>query len=152
MKGGPCSIADCSRPARSKTGTYCETHYYRLRRTGTTDPRVPRERKPRILTGHPKGPANPNWAEVPTYSGLHQRLRRLRGRASDRRCHCGAPARHWAVDKRRDDLLPSLMGPYCLDLDAYTAMCVPCHKVMDLVLNVVLLHPHMYAQPWRRPA
>ena len=47
-------------------------------------------------------------------------------------CPCGSPARHWAVDKSRTDLLPSVMGPYCLDLNAYTAMCVPCHKVMDL--------------------
>lgn len=30
-----CSVSGCDRPVRSKFAEHCETHYYRLRRTGT---------------------------------------------------------------------------------------------------------------------
>lgn len=33
----PCTVDGCSRPARSGRSPYCETHYYRIRRSGTLD-------------------------------------------------------------------------------------------------------------------
>lgn len=37
-----CKVENCNKPA-TRTGTcLCELHYYRLRRTGTTQPRIPR--------------------------------------------------------------------------------------------------------------
>lgn len=32
-----CIVEDCNTPTRPGSNTHCETHYYRLRRTGTTD-------------------------------------------------------------------------------------------------------------------
>lgn len=32
-----CTVAGCDTPARSSRGPYCEKHYHRMRRTGTTD-------------------------------------------------------------------------------------------------------------------
>jgi hypothetical protein len=32
-----CRVTDCAKPTRSRSADFCETHYYRLRRTGTTD-------------------------------------------------------------------------------------------------------------------
>lgn len=32
-----CSVDDCPKPVRSARASYCEAHYYRLRRTGTTE-------------------------------------------------------------------------------------------------------------------
>ena len=40
MKNTDCSVPGCSAPTRSTRATMCEKHYYRLRRTGTTDPRL----------------------------------------------------------------------------------------------------------------
>lgn len=39
MKDTACSVLGCVRTVRSARATMCERHYYRLRRTGTTDPR-----------------------------------------------------------------------------------------------------------------
>lgn len=36
-----CSVDGCNDPSRSGVNAYCEVHYYRLRRTGTTDKRAP---------------------------------------------------------------------------------------------------------------
>ena len=33
----PCSVSGCGKAARSTKSPYCETHYYRLRRTGSLD-------------------------------------------------------------------------------------------------------------------
>lgn len=37
-----CAVAGCGTRARSGQGIYCEKHYYRMRRTGTTDVTNPR--------------------------------------------------------------------------------------------------------------
>lgn len=36
-----CTVGDCEKPRRSGRALYCEMHYYRLRRNGTTDPLKP---------------------------------------------------------------------------------------------------------------
>lgn len=40
-----CIVSDCSNPTRSSGSDYCEMHYYRIRRNGTTD----KVRRPHVL-------------------------------------------------------------------------------------------------------
>jgi hypothetical protein len=57
MTARSCEIPACEKPPRSGKQPLCETHYYRMRRTGTTDPRpvavkakpAPVERRKRAL-------------------------------------------------------------------------------------------------------
>lgn len=86
-----------------------------------------------------RGPANPRWTgESVTYSGMHQRVRYIRGRASDHACaECGQPARHWSYDHADPDERMSDMGAYSANLDHYIPQCVPCHKRLDLSLKPV---------------
>ena len=79
------------------------------------------------------------YGEVLTYSGWHQRLRRVRGAATTHPCsQCGGPAAHWAFDRAwAGEVLYGSSGgadgiPYAVSEDAYLPMCVPCHKVYDL--------------------
>lgn len=45
-----CSVEGCDKPARSPGGKMCEMHYYRVRRTGSTE--IDTERKGYTLTSH----------------------------------------------------------------------------------------------------
>lgn len=40
-----CSVIECDRQARYKSPQLCQMHYFRLRRTGTTQPRRPKPRQ-----------------------------------------------------------------------------------------------------------
>ena len=48
MPDRSCSVGDCSRPTRSARAELCNTHYFRVRRTGSTGPAEiwDRQRKP----------------------------------------------------------------------------------------------------------
>jgi hypothetical protein len=78
------------------------------------------------------GPANPAWAgNAVTYKGLHVRLRRTNGRASEHLCTCGRQAEHWSYDGRDPDEHDSVFGPFSLNLDRYQPLCVRCHRALD---------------------
>lgn len=79
------------------------------------------------------GERHNSWAgEGVTYSGFHQRLRRIRGAASSHPCaDCGEMADHWTylhgcADERQDST-----GTFCTHLEHFEPRCVPCHSIYD---------------------
>lgn len=79
--------------------------------------------------------------EVVTYSGAHQRVRRLRGKAADYPCaDCGGRADQWSYDgldlneqieqrKRIDgEMVPMA---YSLETKHYHPRCDSCHRSLD---------------------
>lgn len=60
---------------------------------------------------------------VPSYSGLHARVRKLRGPARNYQCaECGGPALHWSTVHGTDGTDP---------MNHYRPMCEPCHFAYD---------------------
>lgn len=115
-----CMVEGCERPP---SGKYCSMHDARIRRHGDPDVAIPQCER-----AIPKGPNHPRWQDEPTYSAVHQRVRKRDGKASDHTCRCGAPARHWAYIGPR---APEDRLPY-RGVDDYEAMCTACHKRMDM--------------------
>lgn len=114
----PACLNACGRPALAAGRCHGCAAYYRA--NGTDERR-----------GLPTGAAHPHWSEVPTYSGLHQRLRKARGQAREQVCiDCGQQAGHWSLDGPASHAQDGY--PYSLDLSAYVPRCVPCHKRHDL--------------------
>lgn len=110
-----CSVDRCSEP--SKARGWCHRHYQRWR--GGGDPHGPRRT---VSTG-----------DNATYNAVHIRLRKQCGSATDYVCGCGTPATQWAyLHNDPNEKIDEQYGPYSTDFDYYDAMCVPCHKVMDL--------------------
>jgi hypothetical protein len=110
-------------------GPLCIKHYSRLIRTGSVD----------TVRPHPSGPDHVQWKGASVdYHAVHERLYRRRGRARDYPCaKCGGAASQWAYDHSDPDQLCGPYGPYSVNLDLYSPMCVPCHKRMDLDRLVV---------------
>jgi hypothetical protein len=73
--------------------------------------------------GRRTGEGNSSWSgDEVSYSGLHQWIRKQKGRASDQKCeHCGQQALDWA----------NVSGEYLRDLDDFIALCRRCHKLFD---------------------
>lgn len=118
----PCEIEGCLKP-RKKRRRYCSMHVARIARHG--DPNKvtpPSERR------FARGPNHPQWQEEVTYTSIHQRLYHERGRAKDHTCPCGKTAQQWAYIGTRE---PGQREPYG-DMAQYRAMCVSCHKRMDM--------------------
>jgi hypothetical protein len=118
MAKGTCSESGCNRPVLARG--QCSPHYQRWRRTR------PAERA--------CGEGHGRWTgDEASYSAVHGRLVRTRGRASSFACaHCGESARQWAYDygdpnERHDQQC----GAYSVDLDRYMPLCVPCHTRFD---------------------
>lgn len=62
-----------------------------------------------------------------TYSGAHQRIRRIKGPASAQRCAlCPRQAREWSFIPNYAD------RRFSTDPDDYRALCVQCHRAYDL--------------------
>jgi len=123
----PCSAVGCTSREDGASG-YCKKHGTRVRRHGDPE-RV-------VLIGDraiPRGMRHPSWAgEHVTYGGAHQRVRAVRGAASDHACACGARAAHWAYRHDDPDEKQAPEGPYSTDPARYDAMCVSCHKRFDI--------------------
>lgn len=87
--------------------------------------------------------------DVTTYSGVHARLRRIRGAASAYECACGAPAAEWAYT--HDDPCPNeTISPrggekYSTDLNRYKPMCRRCHRLYDKAAITHCPRGHLYA-------
>lgn len=131
-----CSVDGCDRIEDGNAGL-CKMHDTRRRRHG--DPTVwvpPHKRKV------PRGEASPHWTgDDASYSAMHQRVKKARGKARDHECACGAPAAHWSYQhghpsERIGDTGNGTIAAYGTDIWAYRAMCVSCHKKYDLeVIN-----------------
>lgn len=106
----------------------CITHLRRKRKGGTVDYLAPRK----------KGGDNHAWrGDKVGYTSAHQRVYRARGKARDQLCVCGRKASHWAYQHSDPRELRTPKGlPYSADPGHYAAMCVSCHKLMDLALKV----------------
>jgi hypothetical protein len=116
-----CWVVGCENVPR---GRFCTMHEARFQRHG--DPECVVAPKDRMIR---RGECSATWNEQGSYAATHQRLRRALGSASSSVCACGADARQWAY------IGPRATGerqPWTPDLSQYRAMCVPCHKVMDL--------------------
>lgn len=60
-----------------------------------------------------------------TYKGIHTKLRRNLGPASDYACEdCGSPAAEWSYEHGKDPQ----------DLNSYAARCRACHRKFDGVV------------------
>lgn len=116
-----CSVEECQRTA--VTRGMCGLHERRVRKGGSPD-YVP---EPRL------GEKNAAWkGDKVGYGSAHERVRRLRGSASEHTCECGDSALHWAYMHDDPNELRAPEGPYSASPDHYAPMCVPCHKKMDL--------------------
>ena len=118
-----CSLPGCDRPTHARG--LCGTHYDRALATGSTDDPV-----------HKTGPEHAAWrGDDAGYAAVHQRLKRIRGKASDHECECGSPAKHWAYDHTcPNEKWATRRGrevPYSTDLNHYQPMCLPCHVAID---------------------
>jgi hypothetical protein len=126
VKTVACSIEECEGIAEKRG--WCVRHYMLWWRYG--DPTL----APRHGYRYPVGPAHPMWrGDDVGWSGVHNRLRSLFGKAAEHRCtDCHGPAAEWSYDNSDPDERPSAHGPYSLDLSRYTPRCVTCHRRFDL--------------------
>lgn len=75
-------------------------------------------------------------AVQPTYTSVHYHLEKLRGKARDHVCRCGAPALDWAYLYNDEDALvcPTLGRMFSTDIEnSYAALCRKCHRRLDQV-------------------
>ncbi len=109
-----CANPECARMSESKG--YCKRCWERVKKHA--DPNFVKRA---------------NWTgDDASYRAVHNRLRTERGRAAGYLCKCGRNARQWAYLGGAPDERRSKEGPYTPDLGFYEAMCIPCHKRMDL--------------------
>lgn len=156
-----CTIDGCQRRPRSRVSPYCETHYYRIRRTGSAaDPHRISGRcaaagcisdaahgdgycrlhylrlKNRGDVGFEFTEDNhPGWTgNEATNHAVHQRIKSRRGRARHQLCvDCGKQARHWSYNHEDPhERQDPDHGPYSLNIGNYDPRCVSCHKRFDL--------------------
>lgn len=116
----PCTIDGCERWQENRRTGLCGTHYARLRRYGHTGLNGPHREDDRLIT----------------YRGMHLRLTRIKGRASDLDCaDCGRPARDWAYNhsgiSERWEFVTGYLLPFSTDPDQYDALCRSCHVRKD---------------------
>lgn len=118
-----CSIDGCGRARKYLATGWCQTHYHRWYRTGTTE-----------LT--PRDPDRYSW----TYHVAHTHIRQEAGRASENLCiGCGAPAKEWAYDgtdpSEKQQMLRVKGSDYPVRYSVwpefYKPLCYPCHRAED---------------------
>lgn len=114
-----CTIEGCTRKAKYRSTGWCQTHYHRYWRTGTTD----------LM---PK----PLLDDKPTYRAAHSRCSQLWGKASLFQCvACGFEADEWAYDGTDPNSLQGVASGYPISYSAwpefYMPMCHGCHRARD---------------------
>lgn len=117
----PCSVDGCEKNARAHG--YCSKHLVRWQKHGDPLFEAP------IL-------GRPLKSEVLSYTGVHKRLERQRGAATNFRCvDCGEGAREWSYDGRDTsehfDIVRGSRVAYSLALEHYEPRCVSCHRKHD---------------------
>lgn len=118
-----CTINDCNKP--QKTGGWCSMHEARIRRHG--DPHIVK-----------RGPLRADWVDdtAISYRGMHNRVARTRGKASEHPCSgCTAPAEQWSYDETDPAPLEGVQNGstvrWSADIDRYRPLCRSCHKRAD---------------------
>ena len=124
---GTCVVTGCDHLDRGPHG-YCSKHWVRVQHNGSPDIVVHQRDRDNKWAKHPR------WTgEEATYTAMHQRVRKLRGRASGHACvDCGRAARHWSYTHTDPAERRSEQGPYSVDVAYYDPRCVKCHKRFDL--------------------
>lgn len=114
-----CSVEGCTNQRKYVETGWCQTHYHRYWRTGTT------ELKPKPLR-----------TDL-TYYGAHGRVKAFFGSATKYECVlCGAPADEWAydgTDESEKTFLAQGQYPvaYSVWPEFYMPLCSPCHRARD---------------------
>src|SRR4051812_31823052 len=122
-----CSVEDCERVTRTRKASLCNTHYFRQYRNGSPERLLREERRAtlcrfsgcdRLLTDHGGWgwcrkhyirwykygdpaivkPPRHFRGDAVGYRGLHMRIVKARGKASEHVCSCGVQAQQWAYD------------------------------------------------------
>jgi hypothetical protein len=72
-------------------------------------------------------------AEAPAYKTCHNRVKSLRGRASDHTCvDCQGQANDWSyIGGASDEMFSPKAGAYSGNPAFYAARCKPCHTSFD---------------------
>lgn len=114
-----CSIKGCENTSRYAATGWCQTHYHRYWRTGTTS-LVPRPLNTDVL-----------------YKGAHARVRIAFGKAADNACVvCGGAADEWAYDGTDETARTQYIDgrwpvTYSAWPEFYMPLCYPCHRAKD---------------------
>lgn len=126
-RSSKCSIDGCEKKVYGRG--WCTMHWKRWKNNG--DPEVVTRSWGHGVT-----------SETVKYAGMHRRVRRLRGKASDYSCRdCGGRAHHWAYDHSDPEELSEVIltgrgslveVPFSLDPGRYQPMCRRCHRNFDL--------------------
>ena len=122
-----CSISGCNGEHHARG--WCVKHWNRWANTG--DPEMVRPSG----QGDTSGARNGRWVgDEASYTGIHLRLSRAYGKASDHSCaHCGNAANQWAYDHADPDERLSENGrPYSVaGRKHYIPLCFGCHVRFD---------------------
>ncbi len=114
-----CSIEGCERARKYLDTGWCQTHYHRYWRTGTTELLV-REQRTNL-----------------TYFGAHGRVKNTFGSATQYKCvQCSRPAAEWAYDGTDESEITGLVSgkwpvTYSVWPEFYMPLCFPCHRAKD---------------------
>lgn len=84
-----------------------------------------------------------HYNDQPTYSGMHQRMRSLKGDASWYICvDCDSLAEEWSYDGLDDDSLTDDRSgcKYSVNPDHYEARCRSCHRKYDIGWKDLSVH------------
>ena len=114
----------CERPHHAHG--YCTSHDYHFITYGD-----PLAQGPGKYTGRKR-------LEVPSYDGVHKRLMRDIGKASQFQCvDCGYQAEEWSYNggcpNEHWELFPDgVWLAYTTDQSRYSPRCTPCHRTRDL--------------------
>jgi hypothetical protein len=117
QSGRVCVVEGCGKPHQARG--WCWTHYERWRVHGDPEFEAPHSQ----------------WlGDEVGYKGLHQRLIRGRGQASQYPCvDCGGTAEHWSLRKDHAGQLQKdeLDRIWTILLEDYDPRCIPCHRGYD---------------------
>ena len=140
---GLCPIDGCN---NDRKGKYCTKHEARIRRHG--DPHKVISYRERAF---PRGVDNHKWNDNPDYDTWHQRLRKEKGKASDRDCSmsCGNKADNWAYVGARDE---NDRAKFETDVDMYVPLCLLCHRNFDRRFNGIIAQPSLRGAYWLEEA
>ena len=125
-RGKSCASPACDRPAASRG--FCQRHYQRSVSGGEIDtPIAPQHQRKAVVT----------------YRGVHARLERDFGPASQYGCvDCGDPAHDWSYDNDDPEELSQFLAGrwwiYSLDQSHYAPRCKPCHIRLDRSTGVAV--------------
>lgn len=121
-------------------------HYTRVKRHGSPDKVIaPADRKVQ------RGNEHYSWNADPDYRQWHQRLRKIKGSASNHSCSmgCGRQAAQWAyVGVRHADQ----RSAYEVDPDMYVPLCSKCHIHLDAAHRGPVSRPRLSQRGWRAQA